>query len=40
MMKKITIIIALGLLWLILAWMYKFNYLPSLEWYNVDGNKV
>ncbi len=39
-MKKITIIIVISLLLLILAWMYKFNYLSSLEWYDVDGNKV
>ena len=40
MIKKITIIIVISLLLLILAWMYKFNYLSSLEWYDVDGNKT
>lgn len=39
-MKKIIIIIAICLWLIILAWMYKFNYLPNLEGYDVDGNKV
>lgn len=25
---------------IIIAWMYKFNYLANQEWYDVDGNKI
>jgi hypothetical protein len=25
---------------IIFVWIYKFNYLSNLEWYNVDGNKI
>ena len=40
MMKKIIIWISIVLLLIILAWMYKFNYLSNLKWYDVDGNKI
>jgi hypothetical protein len=43
-MKKIILIVASTLsgtfLLIVLAGMYKFNYLASLDGYNVDGNKI
>ena len=43
-MKKILTNIAIALVSIMViiagAWMYKFNYLASLDWYDVDGNKI
>jgi hypothetical protein len=43
-MKKIlknTIITILATVVIIAgAWMFKFNYLASLDWYDADGNKI
>lgn len=38
--KVIFAIILLIITLIALAWIYKFNYLASKEWYDVDGNKI
>jgi len=39
-MKKILIGIGAALLIVIIAGMYKFNYLANLDGYDIDGNKI
>jgi len=43
-MKKILKNISIALIVIVVtiagAGMYKFNYLASLDWYDVDGNKI
>jgi flagellar basal body-associated protein FliL len=39
-LKLIAIILLTGLVLIILAGMYKFNYLASKEGYDIDGNKI
>jgi len=39
-LKKILIIFGGILLLIVLAGMYKFNYLASLDGYDVDGNRI
>jgi len=39
-LKWIAIILLIGLVLVLLAGMYKFNYLASKEGYDCDGNKI
>jgi flagellar basal body-associated protein FliL len=39
-LKLIAIILLTGLVLVMLAGMYKFNYLASKEGYDIDGNKI